>query len=32
MEEAVCMRVEEEESGSNVYESGGGGKWKKQSV
>ncbi len=31
MEEAICMKLEKEESGSNVHESGGGGKWK-QSV
>jgi hypothetical protein len=27
--EEVCMRMENEESGSNVYESGGGRKWRK---
>jgi hypothetical protein len=26
--EAVCMRMEEEESGVSVYESEGGGKWR----
>ncbi len=25
--EAVCMRVEKEESGGSVCETGGGGKW-----
>jgi hypothetical protein len=26
--ESVCMRVKVEGSGGNVYENGGGGKWK----